>query len=172
MSRRHIAITIIGWVYILGAVFTLLAGSLGFMTYANIQQMRKLLLPPGEFQDTAFLRFMVRYVLPVLVLQIPISLFVAITGAQFLKLKAWARTVLEVLAWILAAYIVVSGIFWLIIFLNFLFGHPAAPVAGDYPPLLKILFVGVSSLSTLVWIFPIGVGIFFLRHKDVKKEFH
>ena len=107
MSRRHIAVTIIGWVYILGAVFTLLAGSLGFMTYANIQQMRKLLLPPGEFQDTAFLRFMVRYVLPVLVLQIPISLFVAITGAQFLKLKAWARTVLEVLAWILAAYIVV-----------------------------------------------------------------
>jgi hypothetical protein len=47
-----------------------------------------------------------------------------------------------------------------------------AGVTPDYPPLLKIVFVAVSSLSTLVWIFPIGVGIFFLRHKDVRKEFH
>ena len=172
MSRRHIAVTVIGWVFILGAAFSLLAGSQGFMTYANIQQMRQLLLPSGEFQDTAFLRFMVRYVLPVLALQIPVALFVAFVGVQFLKLRAWARTVLEVLAWILAAYIVVSGVFWLFIFLNFLFGHPVAGVTPDYPPLLKIVFVAVSSLSTLVWIFPIGVGIFFLRHKDVRKEFH
>lgn len=41
--RRPTAVTVIGWIFIAGAVFSLLASSLGLVTFANLYQMRKLL---------------------------------------------------------------------------------------------------------------------------------
>lgn len=169
--RRPTAVTVIGWIFIAGAVFSLLASSLGLVTFANLYQMRKLLLPPGDGQDPAFLRFVTRYVLPLLGLLLPVSLFVIWAAVQFLKLRPWARVALEAMAWLGAAYILVSGVFWIFIFLNFLFGHPVAGVTPDYPPLLRILFIAVSTLSTIVWLLPVLILIFFLRFQPVRDAF-
>jgi len=169
--RRPTPVTVIGWIFIAGAVFSLLASSLGLVTFANLYQMRKLLLPPGAGQDPAFLRFVMRYVLPLLGLLLPVSLFVVYAAVQFLKLKAWARVALEAMAWLGAAYILVSGCFWIFVFLKFLFSPPLPGVTTDYPPLLRVLFVAVSALSTIVWLLPVLALIFFLRFQPVRDAF-
>lgn len=64
---------------------------------------------PEALQDTpAIFRF-----LPLLApVQVGVGILGIIAGINFLKLKSWARIVLEVLTWLLLFFILVFGIFF------------------------------------------------------------
>ena len=86
--------------------------------------------------------------------EICVGILAVYTGISFLKLKAWARGVLEVLSWLLLLYLVGFGVY---------FTHL---VLGDFEiDCIVLLVMGAAGMA--IWIIPLEMMIKCLRSRRV-----
>jgi len=109
--------------------------------------------------------FLFRHIKLFLVLQLLLSVFIIFAAYQFLKLKAWARTVLEVMSWLFIIFAVGFGIFWLVLISSTAGDFPA----GEGPPsgFMSLMHLG-GFLVILFYLVPVAVLIYFLRSDKVR----
>jgi len=104
LQKRPTCVSVIGWAWIIIGVNLFLSCVLGLSAWLMIGAMSETEL------DRPFFRILP--LICVLLLAMAVSGLVA--GVHFLRLKAWARTVLEVLTWLFLVYTTAFIVFWLI----------------------------------------------------------
>ncbi|MEE9615067.1 MAG: hypothetical protein V3W31_09015 [Thermodesulfobacteriota bacterium] len=108
--ERPTSVTVIAWIFIVVSVLAIIFGGLGLLLFALVGQMGveggQAATAAGEhvsvhvlgpFKD---LTPIFRTLAVIQIVQIGVGLFVMLSAVYLLKLKAWARTVLEVVSWL------------------------------------------------------------------------
>lgn len=90
-----------------------------------------------------------------------------VAGVQFLKLRRWARTVIEILTWVSLAYVLINGGYFLYVWES---------IAADLSKQLMLergalVTLGYVTMVTLTVIFaaPLGFMLRYLRGAEVKQ---
>jgi hypothetical protein len=108
INQRPTCITVIGWFWVISgglACFGAIGAVFSFVMIGKMSQAH-----PEALQNmSAIFRF-----IPVLApVQVGVGILGIVSGINFLKLKPWARAIVEVLAWLLLLYVLLFGIWFL-----------------------------------------------------------
>lgn len=111
--QRPTSIPVIAWTWIIGGVLMLL---LGILTLAAIPRMAELMSQAGgQHHMSASLGMQMAVsndILWLTLIQSVLSIAAIFAGVYFLKLRAWARGVLELLSWFTLVSVVAMGFVW------------------------------------------------------------
>jgi hypothetical protein len=170
-KRRPTSVTVIAWIFIAGAILMILSGGMGFAAFTFMKQTAGGLPPlsediPGQL---GIMKFVFQYFELIAIVQVAFAIFVMIASIQFLRLRRWARTALEVIAWLGLVYIVGFGIFWVTSWISITSGIPVTEGAPGPPPLFGLFGAVMGSMVALVWAVPLVVIIAFLRGKMIRE---
>jgi hypothetical protein len=174
-KKKPASVTAIGWVFIVSAILMILSGVFGFIAYRFIQQMGVIMPPPMSEEILVPFRILtsfLKYFGLLAFSQIIFAIFILIASIQFLKLRAWARTALEVVSWLSLVYIVGFGIFGVIAWLNM---TPSLPVeAESIGPLARFNILGAIMGIAVIVVSSISfiVIIKFLRGTIIREAMH
>lgn len=112
--HRPGSIPIIAWTWIIGGVLMLL---LGILTLAAVPRMSELMSQVGgqhHMSASMGMRMAVsNYILWLTLIQSALSIAAVFAGVYFLKQRAWARGVLELLSWFALFSVVAMGFIWM-----------------------------------------------------------
>jgi hypothetical protein len=156
-EKRPTCVTVISWVWI---------GIGGFMGFSAIMGLFVSLMftgnpghnMPGLVRLSQLFAF-------VAVIQLGMAVLGIIAGINFLKLKAWARNVLEALTWLVLIYIGGFMVFWLLVCISW---SKAAHDSAEFPIVGAVagavFGVGVSAIYGV----PFAIMLKFLRSDKVK----
>jgi len=115
METRQIpkTIPVIAWTWIIGGALMLV---LGIITLAGVPRMSELMSQAGrQHHMTAALGMRMavsNYILWLTLFQSALSIAAIFAGVYFLKLRAWARGVLELLTWFTLISLIAMGFIW------------------------------------------------------------
>ena len=170
-KKRPTSVTVIGWIFIAGAILMILSGGMGFAAFTFMQQMGEE-MPP--FPEEAPFQFSVMEVIfqhfgLIAIVQVALAVFIIIASIQFLRLRRWARTALEVVAWLGLLYLVSFGIFWVVSWIGITSNIPSTEEAPGLFPMFNIFGAIMGSVITLFWAAPLVVIIIFLRKKTIRE---
>ena len=121
---------------------------------------------PGQLR---IMKFVFQHFERIAMLQCAIAILVIIASIQFLRLRRWARTALEVIAWLGLVYVVGFGIFWVVSWIGITSNIPSTDGAPGPSPLFGIFGAVMVSVVTLFWAAPLVVIIIFLRGKTIRE---
>jgi len=155
-EKRPTCVTVIGWAWIIqGALMCLSAVMALFASTMMISQISAT-SPDANQNMPAFFRFF-----PLLaIVQIGVAVFGIVSGVNFLKLKPWSRTALEILTWLVLVFVVVFMLFWVGSWLSMTSSH--APIGFSIMgAVMGIVILGVFGV-------PLGIMLKFLRGDKVK----
>ncbi len=155
-EKRPTCITVIGWVWIILGGLMFLSAIMGLFSSIMISQMSQ--SDPEAFKQTPlFFKFF-----PLIAIgQMGVAFLGFVSGINFLRLKIWARTVLEVLTWILTLFIFGFMIFWIF---NWISMSP-----GGAPKGFSIMGAVMGVVFTGVYGVPLLIMLKYLRGTKVKK---
>lgn len=170
-KKRPTSVTVIGWIFIAGAILMILSGGMGFAAFSFMKQSAGGVPPvpediPGQLR---VMKFVFQHFELIAMVQVALGIFVIIASIQFLRLRRWARTALEVIAWLGLVYVVTFGIFWVVSWIGITSNIPLTEGAPGSPPLFGIFGAIMGSVVTLFWAVPLVVIIIFLRGKTIKE---
>jgi hypothetical protein len=169
-KKRPTAVTVIGWIFIAGAILMILSGGMGFAAFSFMKQMgveRPPIPEQAPFQFSVMEVIFQHFGLIAMV-QVVLAIFIIIASIQFLRLRRWARTALEVIAWLGLVYLVSFGIFWVVSWLEITSNIPVTEGAQGPTPMFNIFGAVMGSVVTLFWAAPLVVIIIFLRGKTIR----
>lgn len=150
LEKRPTCVTVIGWVWIVLGAMMCMSSAMGYAIWFGNPQLSS--VPANANSPDLFLKYF-----PFLfALQICLGILAISAGIQFLKLKAWARTALEAMTWLLLLYVVGFGIailFWVF------FGNARAPV---------VMMIFMLTMLVLVYGLPLVLMLVKLRGKRVR----
>ena len=111
--QRPNSIPVIAWSWIIGGVLMLI---LGIITLAAVPRMSELMSQVGDQRHMSAslgMRMAVsNYILGLTLVQTVLSIAAIFAGVYFIKLRAWARGVLELLSWLTLISVVAMGFIW------------------------------------------------------------
>jgi hypothetical protein len=168
-KERPTAITVIGWVFIAGAILMIFSGGMGFVAFSFMNHMgaeRPPIPEQAPFQ-LGVMEVIFQHFGLIAMVQVACAIFILIASIQFLRLLRWARTALEVIAWLGLLYLVCNGIFLVSFVIALTSGIPSTEGASELSPLLGIFSAIMGSFVTLFWAAPLVVIIIFLRGKTI-----
>ena len=102
-DKQPTCVTVIGWVWIIIGAFTSLSATKALFSSVMIGKIVK------DKPDT---QFIVYALLLYAIIKIGVAVLAIVSGINFLKLKSWARNVLEGMTWLFLILIVVYMVFW------------------------------------------------------------
>ncbi|HUT55564.1 MAG TPA: hypothetical protein VM658_19390 [bacterium] len=156
------AVKVLAWIWIaLGIMMVLSSVMALFMS----SMMNSMMAHDGMSMADANVPAIFRYYRLLVFLQFLVAAFIIFAAYNFLMLRAWGRTAIEVINWLGLGYILGFGIYWLISWANMSSKFPA----GHGPP------AGFAALGIVMGILvfvtlgvPLGVMIHFLRSAPVR----
>ncbi len=111
---RPAGISAIAWLWIAGGILLLISA---LLTWAMLSLFGSVLptavVPGGARADLELMNTLLRNMGVLVWTQVAIGALSIYAGAQFLKLRPWARTAIEVLTWISLVYVLVNGVYFL-----------------------------------------------------------
>jgi hypothetical protein len=154
-EKRPTCVTVIGWAWI---VIGVLMGLSAFMAlFVSMMMMGPNGIGASSDQNVPTLMRL----FPLLgIVQMAISVLAILSGVHFLRLKAWSRSVLEILTWLLLLFIVGFTIFWIRDWLSMTSIH-APPGFSSMGVVMGIVVLGIYGV-------PLGIMLRFLRGDKVK----
>jgi hypothetical protein len=167
--NRPTSVTVIAWVWIILGGLMVLAGimaalmsavmsSSGMMgdAFEDIEQEKTQDLPATVRVMEVVFRHFAWFALG----QVCIGALALWAGTRFLRLRAWARAMLELLSWLFLIYVVAFTAFWMVGWTSVGAGHAPAAfiVAGLVGAVINMAFFGV----------PLGIMIHVLRGRKVR----
>jgi hypothetical protein len=170
-KKRPTAVTVIGWIFIAGAILMIFSSGMGFMAFSFMHHMGGEATPPitekAPFQ-LGVMEVIFQHFGLIALVQVAFAAFILIASIQFLRLRRWARTALEVIAWLGLVYVVGNGIFLVSFVITVTSSVPFAEGASELSPILGIFAAVMGSVVTLFWAIPLVVIIIFLRGKTIR----
>lgn len=165
-QRKPGLILAIGAGFILLACFMMLIGLWGAVASLQVQSMG---FPFGEIEqepdEIPFLfevmLFCFTHMMTIALAVMVISIFVLSAGIFFLRLKAWAKTALEIFSWISLVFIVIAG--FLVI---------GTWLRGPTPVFFGIFGVAVWLFFTLVYAAVPVTALVLMRSGTIKDTFN
>jgi hypothetical protein len=134
------------------------AGVMGLLMYAIMTAITGGEFPPkdgSEAQLSPLLLFLLQHYALLALAQVLVAAGLFYTSFQFVKLRRWARNVLEKFAWLSGGFVICFAMF-IIIFPPF-----------NLPSLVKF---GMAA-SMGFWLIPVAIVIWLLRKREVKEAF-
>jgi hypothetical protein len=170
-KKRPTAITVIAWIFIVGAILMIVSSSLGFLAFTVIKQKVDEMPPIAEVLPHQFLIMNIIYrSFGILVLlQVALTIFALIASIQFLRLRAWARSALEIISWLGLLYVVGFGIFWVVSWIGITSGLPSSTGSPATSPLFSIFGAIIGACVVAAWSALFVVIIMFLRDNKIKE---
>lgn len=152
--KRPTSVTAIGWVWIaLG----------GFMIFTSCMAFFIFLAMWGVLSEEPAIPDFVKYYPVLCVANIFLGAAALVSAINFLKLKAWARTVLEVVNWIVLVFLIGFMGVW-VFFWNFLTSS-----APDVPEGFTSMGIAGGVFVLLFYGVPVVIAIKCLRGSTVKE---
>ena len=171
VKKRPTAVTVIGWIFIAGAILMILSGGMGFAAFSFMKQSTGGVPPvpediPGQLRvmKIAFQHFGL-----LAMVQVALAIFIIIASIQFLRLHRWGRTALEVVTWVGLVYVVGFGVFWVVSWIGITSNIPMTEGTPGPSSMFNIVGAVMGSVVTLFWTAPLVVIIIFLRGKTIKE---
>ncbi|TNF54838.1 hypothetical protein EP227_03660 [bacterium] len=164
--KRPGLVLAIGWGFIVLAIFMILSGLSGLPSAAFMEEV----VSDVPEADTGYRKFpalfkvflfSIKHITALSLLCIFIALVVLVTGVFFLKMKSWARTVLEIFSWFALVFIVSIGILW------------ADAWVGGHDPSASFSMFGVT-MGLVIMLFYAAVpvtALVLLRYRSVRAAF-
>ncbi len=154
-EKRPTCVTVIGWVWIVLGGLMAFSSVMGLMSYLMIEQFAQMQGHPEDFMETGIFRYF-----PFLaVVQFIVAVTGLISGINFLKLKAWARNVLEALTWLLLVFTVGSGVFW---------EYQWMSIPVEAPDNFQWFGAVMGAVIVLIYTVPLIIMLVYLRGKRVR----
>jgi ABC-type phosphate transport system permease subunit len=165
---RPTSVTVIGWVWVVLGTMMTFSALMGLVIYMVTRQAWSQAAPPANAPEGFRALFKLFDWFPVLAsAQVLLSPFIAWSGVQFLRLRRWARTSLEIINWLALAYVIAFSIFFVYAWNSMQAG---APQKGDGPPAVFALFGTLAALFNMALFgFPLGLMIRYLRSQAVRE---
>jgi hypothetical protein len=170
-KKRPTSVTVIGWIFIAGAILMFLSGGMGLAYFTYIKHTAGG-VPPVPEEITGQLRvmkFVFQHFELIAMVQVALAIFILIASIHFLRLRQWARTALEIIAWLGLVYLVGFGIFWVVSWIGITSSIPLTEGMPGPSPMFNIAGVVMGSLITVCWVVPFVVIIIFLRKNTVRE---
>jgi hypothetical protein len=161
-TTRPGLVTAIGWIFVALALLMILsaAGGLAVRSMMDEAVRRETLSHP------AGVPLLLRYFRLLCALQIVLAALLVVSAVQFLRLRAWARTVLEAAMWLGLTCVIGFGIFWVVNWLSMSGGFAAS---GEPPDAFTLFGAIMGSVVTLVFAVPCVIFIWLLRGAAVRQ---
>lgn len=167
-KRRPLSVTIVGTLFLAIAIVMVLSSLWGLLTFDLLRPMGQEMLYLSEDApwETTFLLIIAKHYDVVFLLELVFAIVVLIVSIQFLSLRAWARTVLEIMCWIFLGIGIISVVgMWVHVALVPLFGFGTS----TYTRCIVLGLLGICGVIVLVMcIVPLVVLIYVLRTKIVR----
>lgn len=169
---RPTAVSVIGWSWIVLGLLMVVSGGLGL---AMVWLMAALGISPQVLQTTGpgalgVSDWVARHLVSLSVWQGVIGAVVLYIAIVFMRMQAWARTVLEVLTWAALAYTLGSGVYFAYIWLWG--GAQSAPLARQIGiPNLRAIGIVADVVVTVIFAVPTYVMARYLRAPVVRDAF-
>lgn len=150
-ESRPTCVAVIGWFWIIvGGLMCFAAFMSLFVSVITGQVLRARPEASGVFR-------LVPLFIPV---QLSIGIVGVISGANFLQLKRWSRSVLEVLSWLSLILIIAFGIFWLSTLV------PWTSDAGHGHSEFIAFGIVIGLFNTAICGVPLGIVVKYLTQTD------
>ncbi len=167
-KRRPLSVTIVGTLFLAIAIVMVLSSLWGLLTFDLFRPMGQEMLYLSEDAPwgTTFVLIIARHYDVVFLLELVFAIVVLIVSIQFLSLRAWARTALEIMCWIFLGIGIVSVVgLWVHVGLVPLYGRGTSA----YTRWLVLGLLGICGVIVLVmYIVPLVVLIYVLRTRTVR----
>jgi hypothetical protein len=167
-AGRPRAVAVIGWIVLVLALLRVLNDA-AFYVYWKIGGLQEGLPIPGIGDPRSplyFLKHLFRYLGPIALVQGAVAAAVAIVAWNFLQLRSWARTALEVFFWIGLLFLAAFTVFFIAVWTHALEGQTGVRAAQMrlWGPVAAgcVAIVAGGLLGTLIW---------FLRRPNVRRAF-
>jgi len=167
------SVKVIGWLFIAVAGIMIISGTMAYMVQNSMKQTAGTFPPPtadmpGSFQ---FMAILFRHVGLLAAVQVAFGVVVIFAGTQFLKLRPWARTALEVVSWLGLVYVLGFGTFMVVSWVGMSNRMPVASSAQGAPPMFGIMGLVTGVVVIAVWTVPIVLIIKILRGPKIRDAF-
>jgi len=157
---RPTSVTVIAWVWIALGILAALGGAFHVSFPAIVHEMAA-----EEVPDNAPRFNVVWLAIPLGLVEFGVSGLAIVSGAYFLRLRAWARTCLEALSWVALIFFAFSGVGSVAFFLTKVLGNQHGFPVGTIFAIFWCAFALVFSAAIAV---PFGVMIKALRGKTIR----
>jgi hypothetical protein len=166
-KKKTASIAVIAWSYILLALFVILFSGLSVFgsTYVN-QQMET--MPDEILESIPGVLFIMQHSGSLLILQTICAIFMLIAGIEFLRLRAWARTAVEILSWLCIVFAVMIVLFFIMTWLNISSQMMAFEDNDGTSSALNVLGIGVGIVLMVLFVIPLLMMIRALRGKAIR----
>lgn len=162
--QRPTSMTVIGWLAVGFGILAVLSGVLGLTISLLVPELNQ--GPPPSDMPAPF-RLMSRlfnFFWVLAAIQVFGAALMIAAGAGLLRLKAWARTTIEVFAWLGLAYNLGFGVFWVWSLSAFMQGIPKEAAAAAVPGVMMVFGV----VMIIAFSIPLVIVIRVLRGPTVR----
>ena len=167
--QRPTSVTVIGWLYIGFGILGLLSGVLfTAMSFLMRSTMTGAQMPPPSPDEPAFFRLMTSmfdWFWLFGVAQVVVMSLMIWSGAAFLRLRAWARTVVEIIAWLGLTYNVGFGVLWCLTLLSM---TQNVPRDSTYVSAFPWIMLAMGIVMIIAFSIPLVVIIRVVRGRVVR----
>ncbi len=164
---RPRGVRLIAWAWILTGAVNGVSALVALFT-AGLFQGLSAQVPPASRTAATLPLFLVHHAAWFAALQIALAVLAVLAGIDFLRLRAWARSVLETLSWLSLVYLVSGAVYWWRFWDAFTASDSFAGMAVDLAPYrtpgLILVVVLVVALAV-----PVGLMIRTLRARAVRE---
>ena len=167
MLSRPGTVTVIGWIWICAgaALFMGVAmAGFSFLIGSHVDVPSNANLPP----ELGLINVLLGNVAVLMTIQFAIAAAAIWAGIEFLRLKRWARAVLEILSWATLMWATGFGIYW--VYAWVLISGQSAPTASQgAPDAFQLTGAVFGMLTTVVFSIALVVMIWSLRSDQVRR---
>jgi hypothetical protein len=150
-EKRPTCVTVIGWAWIIIGGLMCLSATMALFSSVMIGEMAK---------DEPDMPFIFKIFPLLAIVQIGAAVLGLVSGINFLKLKAWARSVLEGLTWLLLVFILGFMVFWVFNWISTTSSHGPSGF-GMMGAVMGVVITGIYGV-------PLGIMLKYLRGPKVK----
>ena len=154
-EKRPTCVSVIGWVWTILGGLMLLSSFMALISWNMVGQAAS---SDPEFQNN--MPTIMKFFPHIASVQMIVAIIGLISGINFLRLKAWSRSALEVITWILLLAIISFGGFWQFGWVSSSMGH--GPAGFD------IIGVVMGVIIFAIYIVPLAIMLKYLRGEKVK----
>jgi hypothetical protein len=165
---RPRAVTVIGWLWLVAAVFFLLRAVVNLVVWKILQpDMPSLLAFDGRAAtQLQFLRPVFDHLTAIQTAETILSAAVIVLAIELLRLREWARVGVQAVCWLVLAYVAAFGSFWFWLWRRI--------VAAPDSPGTSLGTIGLIAGLAVCLAVAAGLALMiaFLRSSEVREAFH
>lgn len=165
---RPAGIAAIAWLWIAGGILLLISALLTWAVLSLFGSAQLVAVAPGRVPaDLELINTLLSNMGVLVWTQVAIGALSIYAGVQFLKLRAWARTAVEVLTWVSLVYVIINGAFFLFMWESIVTDLSKQMLMDS--DALRITGYVTGLTLTAVFAVPLGFMIKYLRAPVVRQ---